>query len=262
MPTNPGYDPTRRNRNIGTEKQGHGQNNKLVIPWPAAVMKAFYERLGNYRKVIETIDGKEYTFVVEETRENSVHACSVSDLVRILEHVPSEDLDGLDLIVFRQPKRKEQILSPVWGRLIYSYEFEKADKPAVILESADLKRRLKWSKHLCVDSQREFERLIADGHAFKDTGRYFETDYRVEAVRNTQLYRTLLHEIGHYVHYLKIVERPGSEDEDFETWKTRSDQYGTLSTDEKERFAHRYADTLRQRLTESGVIPFEHLVDE
>ena len=27
-----GYDPTRRNRNIGTAKAGHGQDNRLVIP--------------------------------------------------------------------------------------------------------------------------------------------------------------------------------------------------------------------------------------
>lgn len=194
MPTNPGYNQTRRNRNIGTSKQGHGQSNKLVIPWPGSVMKSFYERLSKYSKTVRAIDGKEYVFVVEETRENSGHACSISDFVRILEHVPAEDLDGLNLFVFRQPKRKEQILSSVWGRLIYSYEFEKQTGPAIIIEATDLDKTLKWSKHIDADSQRELDRLIEDGHAFRDTGRYHETKYKLEAVRNTQLYRTLPHD--------------------------------------------------------------------
>lgn len=32
----PGWNPTKRNRNIGTKKQGHGRDNRLVIPqaWP------------------------------------------------------------------------------------------------------------------------------------------------------------------------------------------------------------------------------------
>ena len=257
MPTNPGYNPTRRNRNIGTAKHGHGQNNKMVIPWPASTHKIFHERLEKYRKTPRMIGGKEYVFVVEEVRPHSAHACSISDIVRILEHVPSKDLDGLDLIVFRQPKRKEQILSPVWGRLIYSYEFEKTGKPAIILESVDLESRLKWSKHLCVDIQHELERLIEDGHAFRDTGRHFEAGFEIEAVRNTQLYRTLLHEIGHYVHYLEVVERPDNENEDFEAWQKRSDKYWSIPSDEKERFAHRYADGLRKKLVESSVIPFE-----
>ncbi len=37
--------PTRRNRNIGIAKQGYGQDNKLVVPYPAVEMKSFFERL-------------------------------------------------------------------------------------------------------------------------------------------------------------------------------------------------------------------------
>ena len=28
-----GWNPVRRNRNIGTAAPGHGENNRLVIPW-------------------------------------------------------------------------------------------------------------------------------------------------------------------------------------------------------------------------------------
>jgi hypothetical protein len=44
------HNPTRRNRNIGTKKQGHGQNNKLTISSPYGDLKSFYEKLTDYRK--------------------------------------------------------------------------------------------------------------------------------------------------------------------------------------------------------------------
>jgi len=76
-----------------------------------------------------------------------------------------------------------------------------------------------------------------------------------ENVRNTQLYRTLLHEFGHYVHYLTIVERPGYEDEALELCEQRWDFYNKIPAVEKEAFAHRYATNLKQLLEEKGVIP-------
>lgn len=45
MMKRPGYNPTRRNRKIGTKHAGFGQNNKLVIPWAWADDRIFYERL-------------------------------------------------------------------------------------------------------------------------------------------------------------------------------------------------------------------------
>jgi hypothetical protein len=39
-----GRDPRRRNRNIGAAKQGHGQDNRMVIPEPWADRRVFYER--------------------------------------------------------------------------------------------------------------------------------------------------------------------------------------------------------------------------
>ena len=205
MKNRPGYNPTRRNRNIGTSKQGYGQNNRLSIPWPAATLKVFYERLGDYTKTVVAIREKPYTFVIEATRNNSLHACSVADVVHILGQIPADDLEGLDLIVFRQPKRKEAILSPVWGRLIYSYEFEKRFCPAIILEAVDFTGKIRWNKHLSVDERKELQRLIEDGHPIVDTGRFYEAPYEIANVRNTQLHRTLLHEIGHYVQYLDLI---------------------------------------------------------
>ena len=246
-----GYNPTRRNRNIGTSKQGYGQNNRLSIPSPAATSKLFHERLGHYTKHIIDINEKPYTFVVEATRSNSKHACSVADVAHVLEQIPSGDLEGLDLIIFRQPKRKEEILSSVWGRLIYYYEFEKpfCGSPAIILEAVDYTGKIRWNKHLSVDDYKELQRLVEDGHPIVDTGRFYEAPYEIANVRNTQLYRTLLHEIGHYVHYLNVVVRPAAKASDVEAeherrWKI----YDSIPTSEHENYAHRYAEQKRQTI--------------
>jgi hypothetical protein len=254
-------DATRRNRNIGTSKQGYGKDNELTIPRPAMILKSFYERLGNYKKINKTINGHDFLFVIEQTRESSEHACSVNDILRIIENIPAKDYGDLRLIVLRQPKRKEETLSPVWGRLIYSYEFEGDYLLAIIIEALDFEKKFKWTKSLSVDSQRELERLIEDGHKIVDDKRYFIADYELDNVRATQLYRTLIHEFGHFVHYQEYVERSGTDDEEYEELERRYDLYFKLPKSEKEKFAHRYADKIKSKLIEKNIIPFDRIND-
>ncbi|MCB0515307.1 MAG: hypothetical protein R2798_12220 [Chitinophagales bacterium] len=251
--------PTRRNRNIGTKKQGYGQDNELTIPEPVITLKSFYERHGNYKKEKRIINGHEFILVTEQTRETSKHACTIDDIEKMISNIPVKDYGKLKFIILRQPKRKEENLSSVWGRLVYSYEFEDNYFPAIIIEANDYSKSFKWSKKLSPDTQDELERLRKDGHNIIEEKRYFTAEYKIENVRQTQLYRTLLHEFGHYVHYLEFVERPGTENEEFEEWEKRRDDYFKLSTADKEKFAHKYADNLKKELTEKGVIPFEKI---
>ncbi len=247
----------RRNRNIGTAKQGFGQNNKLEISNPYGTLKDFYERLDNYKKYKRIINGHDFLFIVEQTRKTSQHACSIKDIKTIIEQIPSVDYGELKFIVLRQPKRKEETLSPSWGRLIYSYEFEGDYFPAIILDAVDYAQKFKWTKKLSINSQKELERLKEDGHDFFDNGKFYEAEFKLEFVRNTQLYRTLLHEFGHYVQYSELVDRPATEDEDYEIYEKRRDNYFKLPKVEKEKFAHKYADTLREKMQRQGTIPFD-----
>lgn len=253
------YNATRRNKNIGTENQGFSQNNKLKISTPNGTLKSFYERIGKHEKESKIINGHEFLFIIEELRENCYHSCSVSDLEKIIENIPKEDYGDLKFIVLRQPKRKEEIISPVWGRLVYSFEYENEYFPAIILDSIDLNKKLIWSKKQSIEDQKEFERLKGDGHIFTQNKRSFISQLNLEPSRNTQLYRTLLHEFGHYVHYLEVVERPFESDKDYEAKEIRDDYYSALSKVEKETFAHQYADRLKKKLTEEKIIPFNSL---
>ncbi len=68
-----------------------------------------------------------------------------------------------------------------------------------------------------------------------------------ENVKKTQLYRTLLHEFGHYVHYLEKVVRVSKDEEEFEK---HEDLYFKISTTEKENFANKYAEKIRKLIIE------------
>lgn len=249
--------PVRRNRNIGTARQGHGQNNKLTIPQPCGVLSSFYERLTQYEKIERVINGHSFLFIIEQTRATSKHACSVDDISTIIEHIPVEDYGELKWIVLRQAKRKEETLSPTWGRLVYSYAFEKEYFPAIILDAVDFTKKFKWPHKLSVDAQQELDRLKNDGHEIASDGRNHIAAYKIENVRNTQLYRTLLHEFGHYVQYLEWVVRPATEEEDFAIWEQRNDHYFNIPSPEKERFAHHYADNFKAQLMKQNIIPFD-----
>lgn len=243
---NTGRNNTRRNRNIGTAKQGHGQNNKFEIPshFSYAELKVYFEDLKNYQSVGRIIKGYLIMFLVEETRDECVHACTVDDITRVLQNVPAADLEDLPLIILRQPKRKEEILSPVWGRYIYYAVIDKHSGSAICLDTFDLSKPVRWSKSLTPDLQVELERLKTDGHSIETNKRHHIVSSDLASVRATQLYRTLLHELGHHVD------------------RTRNENvFETKTSKDKEIFAHRYADEMRENLRREGVVPFERIFD-
>ncbi|MEE8505730.1 MAG: hypothetical protein V3S40_05845 [Kiloniellales bacterium] len=257
-----GRNPTRRSRNIGTSKQGHGQDNKLVIPESWCDSRSFYEKLSNHRVVSREIHSRDFTLIVETTRQDCVHPCTVDDIAYLLGHIPSEDMEGLSLVVLRQPKRKEQILSPVWGRLLYIADFGRFTGPAIILEAVNLSEPIHWSRSLTPEAARELERLREDGHKIVSTPREYILEPTLEAARSTMLYRTFLHEVGHWVDWLSSVARPSRGRRLSETSaKELEARYFSRPDSERESAAHLYAEKLATQLRQAGVIPFERNLD-
>ena len=239
-----GRDATRRNRNIGTAKRGHGLNNKLVIPTRCHPdLTIYYENLRNYRSTSREIEGHPITFLVEETRTGCYHACTVDDITYVLHFVPTADLSGIELIVLRQPKRKEEVLDCSWGRWAPYVVIDDHTGTAIFLEAANIASPMRWEKSLGPDRQKELERLQRDGHAITATRRHHRISLSLGSVRSTQLYRTLLHEIGHHVDYAQSPER-----------------FWAKPSSEKETFAHRYADQLSAELERRRVIPFKRML--
>ena len=250
--------PTRRNRNIGTAKQGHGQDNALVIP-DRSDGPHWLDRIGNYQVEEREIANRTVRFVVEENALNCVHACTAADVVRVLESLPQSDWAGLNTFVFRQPTRKQLILAPVWGRLLYYAEISSArgrpiaEGPTIFLDAIEPDNTMTWSTSLDPDDTQELQRLEDDGHKVRREGRRYHITVSASSARATQLYRTLLHEIGHWFDWLTKVEEPASRGQDCAELERK---YFARPKPEREAFAHRYADTQRALLTANGCIPF------
>ena len=257
MPKRPGWDSRRRNRNIGTSKSGKGSDNKLTIPQAWLDDRCFHEKIINPIVFKREINGNQFIFIVEGTQVGFCHACTPHDIEFVLNLIPPEHLAEIKMIVLRQPKRKERILSSVWGRLLYWSDILRFSGPAIHIEAQRVNSVLKHSKSLSTDEALEIERLIRDGHNVRTNRRYHLISTSPDTVRRTQLYRTLPHEIGHYVDYLESVElASGNNDKE---WSRLHDLYFTKPAKDKEDFAHRYATEFYEQQRKLNNLPFDRI---
>jgi hypothetical protein len=254
-----GRDARRRNRNIGTAKSGHGQNNKLTIPESWAIDRRFTDKLIDPVAIVRGIKGSEITFLIEPTQSGFFHASTPQDIERVLSLLPVGHVEEIKMIVLRQPKKKERILSPVWGRLCYLSEILWYSGPAIHLDANPVNYSYKKSKSMTPEEKREFDGLAADGHTIKTNKRHYTILTSMESVRRTQLYRTLPHEVGHYVDYLQSVKRPAGDDID--EWFRLNELDESKPKIEKEDFAHRYATEFYSEQARTGNLPFDRLYD-
>jgi len=239
----PGWNPTRRNKHVGTKAHGHGDDNRMVVP--EAWGEYFLEQLGSHVLVKRQINGREMLFFVQPTRPGHFYPCSIDDICKVLTGCPDEVTAAVDFIVLRQPTRKQGILQPVWGRAAYRYEIRKQRGAAVIIE-AQMSDSYIWSKSTNPEQARELKRLRQDGHQIEVTRRGVQVTRTAQSSRNTILYRTLLHEIGHHLDMNRST---------YEEWAAK-----TQAT--KEDYAHRFAAELYARLEQQAVVPFAPILDE
>ncbi len=203
-----GWNPGRRNRNIGTAKQGHGQDNRMVIPSHWRDSRVFWERVTRFDVLTRSVHGADMPFVVEPTRSDSVYSCTVDDIARLLNLLPRCDVFGIGGVILRQPKRKEELLSPVWGRLGYAVEVGPIRGPAVLVEAVRVPLKLRWSRRQGPAQQEELDQLLQEADRVDTNARHHVLHFGWSAARSVQLYRTILHEVGHWVDYLDRVGSP------------------------------------------------------
>jgi hypothetical protein len=254
-----GWDARKRNRNIGTSKQGHGENNRLVIPRGIHDDRIFWEKLTDPIAVKRFIGQRELTFLVEPAFPGFVHACTIDDICAILEHMPRDHLWMIQLILLRQPKRKENILSSAWGRFLWCANTGKHRGTAICLEAQNPREGLTWKKSLAPDDLAELKRLRQDGHKVTFDKRKYRIERSLESIRATQLYRTLLHELGHAADWLLNLLR--AETTHNAEYERLSKAFNARPAREKEAYAHRYARELKAKLEQEGIIPFARILN-
>lgn len=154
-------------------------------------------------------------------------------------------------------------MSPVWGRLAYFTEVGSYAGPAVYLEAQEIGKRSRWNASMSPEHKREFERLSLDGHVFNRAGKHFHWEPALDACRATQLYRTFIHEVGHYIDKTQSIDEQlkGLSDDAPEA-DAIIDRYWNKPHAEKEAFAHRYAEETASRLRDEGRIPYDRLEDQ
>jgi hypothetical protein len=248
-----GRNPTRRNRNIGTAAQGLKSRNAFDIPAPNHGEHRFYERLVNPIESSMMLGRHRFTILIEPTFEGFLYYLSTSDILEVLKLIPEADRRGIDLIVFRQPKRKERIFSPVWGRMAYWAEFGKHSGTSIVIEAVEHDYRYKIDKDVGPVFAQELEALKADGHSVITGPKNIEIICTPTAIRNTQLFRTLPHEIGHKVDYRQKVENAEGD------WEELRSLYFARPQREREQFADRYAATVMAPYRANDIIPFPPL---
>ena len=240
-----GWNPARRNRNIGTKAHGRGANNRHVIPESYHTLRRFYEVLGRHVRVTRQLGLHVIDFLVEPPRPGWIYPCTVDEVCEALSHLPCEDVGTFRIVVMRQPTRRQRLLCPVWGRAAFHFDVDGLSGPAVVIESQSLEP-IKWSSSLDPERARELARLRMDGHRVEKTRRHTVIHPSPSALRSTVLFRTLLHEVGHH------VDARGLSD----------DQWDSKPRLEKEDFAHRYAAAAAERVRSKAVLPIVQAIDE
>lgn len=241
----PGWNPLRRNRKIGVARPSKGRDNRMVVP-----LGRLFER--GYDTVHADIEGQQITVITERLPDGFMHGVNADEVLSMLNLIPAADRGGLRMFILKYPTRKELVLDACWGRMQYAVTIDGYEGPAVLLYASDLKPfRLNTSlnpRHL-----RELQRLRDDGHDVREEKRRIIVAPSAASLHTHILYRTLLHEVGHWQHYLQKVERPaaGNEAQCERLWHA----FTTIPEHDCEDYADRYAQELRARLTERKLIP-------
>ena len=258
---NPGWNPTRRNRNIGTENSGYKEQSVYLVPERYNNWRPFYEDLKDYVVVSRRVQGTELRFLIEPTRGEHIHVCTPDDVARMLNLLPGHCIKGpepLRGVIMRQPTHKQSNLAGVWGRMCYYTEIGPVKGAVMHIDAAVPWWYRSFSRKMSLEAQGEFERsrrLMSEPELH---GRSHRFEMGFLNLRRWLLYHTLLHEIGHWMDYRHRVLVPGMDGGDADQlWE----RYAQRPVAEREAFAHRFSDEWRDELVHRGEIPFEHQFD-
>jgi hypothetical protein len=261
------FNPGKKNRRFGTKWRGFGQDNRMVIPesWHGD-WRRYWERLTDYRAFELPVGGRELQFLVERPHPGCYHAVTPDDVAHLLGFVPRACWEELELFVFRQPTRKQRRLSGCWGRISYFSEIDHYSGLAIYLEALPSRWSWRASRSQDPEGAREIARLEELGVRVQLERRGYLLTSSPAADRQTQLYHTIPHELGHLEDYRLHARYALEDDEDSRAEADRRIDEGTPHYDhkpraEKEAYAHRFSDELRRRLRAEHALPFPRRLD-
>ena len=190
------------------------------------------------------VHGRPIDVAVDRLLDDHVHVCTPDDVGDALLLLPPGDVLGLDLVVLRQPTRKDEALEAAWGRIAWDVEFRGYRGPALMLDAVDLSQTLHWPRSLTPDDVVELERLRDAGFSVQPTRRGHDVQLDATSVHRWLLSRTVPHEVGHWVDYRRRVLDPLPDDASPVEYHALVDRWMQRPRLEREAFADRYADAM------------------
>jgi hypothetical protein len=163
------------------------------------------ECLGRYCEEQRDVNGRLFTFLVECLNENYTNLCTADEVADILRAVPRDDLEGLDLLVFRQPKDGEEQRSCCWVAYSPEFLYNGRHRPALMLDAVDDTGRQVSIRPADRENEQEVECLREEGHRVADVGVRYIVTGTGEAIRKTQLYRTVFHLVYHHIEFYRGI---------------------------------------------------------
>ena len=251
------WNPAKGNRKSGTKPSLKGwRTNKMVIPRPPwlsrdGIYRSYYEDMRGAVEAKHEVHGQPVTTLYQQARDGFSYGCTPDDVVEMFNLLPAEDVCGIAIIAFRQPTRKQSVLNPVWGRLIFRADFESCSGACVMIEATKLGTLSKFSRKQSIGWTEELDRLRKDGHELVEDRRGWKLLTSEESIHNTVLYRTVPHEVGH-----EVDLRSYESDPQYATGSEACEAYWSRPTREREDAAHRYAAEKATDLRKRGLIPF------
>lgn len=230
-----------------------------MVPRGREWWRSYAKGLRDYVQVHRTINGKPLQFLIEPVETGYVHPCTPDDVVELLELLPIQAVAGpypLQAVVMRQAPKKESILRGAWGRFCPYVDLGPVAGAVIFLEAAKPYNEISWGAKLDLECQGEVRRMDALLERVPGKGKEHRYKMGFAGLRRWVLYHTLIHEVGHWMDYRRMVVWPSERGEIEES--DGIDAYWRRPLAERESFAHRFSDEWRDELSRRHRgIPFE-----
>ncbi|MGB0951805.1 MAG: hypothetical protein ACPG31_01140 [Planctomycetota bacterium] len=231
----------------------------MNIPDPWVEEDRYYERLKKAISLSLKVHGREVPFLVEPPAEDFYYAVTPEEMEVVLNLLPPRHVVDLEYFVLRQQKAKELLFESKWGCFRVFSTTGKYMGRSIHLCSQRKVDVIPWAKSLSKCNAEELKRLEGDGHRITSDARKYYIHTSLDSNRNTQLFRTLPHEVGHHVDAMEQYEWPG--EDEHEAWELLFDRYYSRPSREREDYAHRYADEFFRRQVELKNLPFPRIMN-
>lgn len=149
------------------------------------------------RVEVRAINGRPLLFIIECLRQQYRYLATINEVASILQAIPPDDMEGLELFAFHQPSPGEEA-GCCWSAYSRQFSFEGKPKRAIVLYAIDGREQHITVKQADRAAAEEAECLREDGHRVVLLGNRYIIASSQDAIRMSQLYRGIYHQLYYH----------------------------------------------------------------